>query len=695
MAPWKTPLLRPLLAALLFLSAALPLSFGEGDDLTVDGLNVLDARISADDLAFRGESTRFLTPMLGPIRRRPFLAGDYARLAADSLARNASSLRPLLTSALIRTGCGSYRGWLDDPSKVWRHSAAGYDALEKELVRLFAAAGKKWPARYTRKLKHDWADVPPELVEAVTVFLRAAASALRWRDEAFASLRASGDPAAVFSAFVSDMAVVRAAPEGATPPAHPVEDSSRLARLLPSVDFNCLYTGALEVALALDDIRASLAPLASSAGEFAVSLDTPLGRISLGGVGENYYADDVDHLLIIDLGGDDNYRGGGASLRWDFPLSCVLDFSGDDIYFNERVGRPAFGAGLFGYGFLLDCAGDDYYKSSCLSLGCGLFGVGMVYDAAGKDTYSCISYGEGSGSFGAGVLCDLSGDDGYSAYRCSQAYASTLSVGVLLDLAGSDTYTAEDSDVRFPSPQSSKHNANLCQGAGFGIRADYLDGRSWGGGIALLVDCAGDDRYSAGVFAQGVGYWGGVGVLLDRAGNDRYSGVWYVMAASAHFAAAVFLDDAGNDSYRASMNAACGAGHDYSVSFFRDGAGDDAYEMPNLSLGAGNANGIGIFIEAAGNDRYSARGVCLGAAAGGRKVKGIRAFSLTLGVFLDLGGKDAYPSKGISPRDAPPADGARWTHKRSKDAPPSEKGLGMDVSPPALSFLRGPFIRRP
>ena len=52
------------------------------------------------------------------------------------------------------------------------------------------------------------------------------------------------------------------------------------------------------------------------------------------------------------------------------------------------------------------------------------------------------------------------------------------------------------------------------------------------GGIGVLRDREGSDRYTAGVFAQGTGYWGGMGLLLDGAGDDRYDARWYVQGAA-------------------------------------------------------------------------------------------------------------------------------------------------------------------
>jgi hypothetical protein len=214
-------------------------------------------------------------------------------------------------------------------------------------------------------------------------------------------------------------------------------------------------------------------------------------------------------------------------------------------------------------------------------------------------------------------------------------------VGLLLDVSGNDTYIANDTDIKFPSAQSTEHNGSLSQGFGFGRRGDYLDGHSWAGGVGMLVDGAGNDNYSCGIFGQGGSYWYGVGILADEGGDDSYLGQWYCQGSAAHFALGILQDSAGNDKYTGKMNMCGGAGHDFSLGWLEDRAGNDAYDMPNLSLGGGNANGVGVFWDCAGDDSYLTSGVTLGQAsvAGSGSV---RDFIMCLGVFVDGGGRDTY-----------------------------------------------------
>ncbi|MCK6481898.1 MAG: hypothetical protein L6R43_17655, partial [Planctomycetes bacterium] len=298
----------------------------------------------------------------------------------------------------------------------------------------------------------------------------------------------------------------------------------------------------------------------------------------------------------------------------------------------------------------------------------------------------------GGGGGGGGTLSDLGGTDAYDAYFFSQGFGYVLGAGVLTDLAGNDRYSLNDADLKSPSAQSKDHNSSLGQGFGFGVRADYLDGHSLAGGVGILADREGDDRYSCGVFGQGGGYWMGVGMLLDAAGNDDYRGVWYVQGACAHFAVGILDDGGGDDRYLASMNMAQGAGHDYSLGVLLDRGGNDLYEAPNLSLGGGNADGVGILLDAGGDDSYTSRGITLGHASVATPAEAptVRHASLTLGVFLDLGGgRDSYLEGPGKPHPFA-GDGRIWTRGERVPGPAgsNERGVGGDF--PAERGPRNP-----
>lgn len=189
----------------------------------------------------------------------------------------------------------------------------------------------------------------------------------------------------------------------------------------------------------------------------------------------------------------------------------------------------------------------------------------------------------------------------------------------------------------------------------------------------MLIDMEGDDRYSAGLFAQGCAYWYALGILWDEKGNDSYNGVWYVQGSGAHFGCGVLYDAGGNDHYKASMNMAIGAGHDFTLGVLIDESGDDIYDAPNLSLGGGNDNGIGIFWDKSGNDIYNVSAQTTLGRANITSRGTIRDYMLCLGLFLDTGGKDTY-SKPFA------KDSTLWTQKGLNTEKPleAEKGVGLD-----------------
>jgi hypothetical protein len=218
---------------------------------------------------------------------------------------------------------------------------------------------------------------------------------------------------------------------------------------------------------------------------------------------------------------------------------------------------------------------------------------------------------------------------------------------VLVDTGGNDRYTLNNVPLVRPSPQLPDRNTSMGQGAGYGMRGDFFDGRSTAGGIGLLLDLAGNDHYEAQVFAQGVGYSEGLGMLLDDGGNDRFESAWYAMGAGVHYAAGILLKrGVGNDVYRSTHEMALGSANDLSVGVFVDEGGHDEYTVGQLSLGHAHANGTGIFVDGAGNDRYTVMSAtCRALGAAYLHEWGTPRETLpSLALFMDLGGVDIYPT---------------------------------------------------
>ena len=176
----------------------------------------------------------------------------------------------------------------------------------------------------------------------------------------------------------------------------------------------------------------------------------------------------------------------------------------------------------------------------------------------------------------------------------------------------------------------------MSQGAACGFR------QLASGGVGVILDRAGRDRYEAGNFSQGGGYYYGWGALLDLgAEGDRYEGSRYSLAFAAHSAVGSLLDAGGDDRYRGWVGAQCSAAWDLCVTAFLDDAGDDIYETgPGFSVGASAHNGFSLFCDRAGRDAYRVAP----ARAGPNDYHGGPSVS----VFVDAGGAaDVYAAGGL------------------------------------------------
>jgi len=429
--------------------------------------------------------------------------------------------------------------------------------------------------------------------------------------------------------------------------------------LARSFDVGAMGRAGASLALVVGQLEAHLVdhPLP---GDLDVTIDTPLGSVVVSGRTTATDRTLAAPALVVDEGGNDTYRGvvAGPAMA-AVPLSVLIDLGGDDTYLGGDTVATQ-GAGVFSFGFSLDRDGNDRYEAKDMAQGAGFLGVGLLYDESGDDVYQARTVAQGTGDLGLGVAVDLSGNDDWRITTSGQGAGHVRGVGVLLDSAGDDTYDADDTRITNPSSQSAQHNLSLAQGAGYGDRTgDPTTAMS--GGIGFLVDLAGADSYSCGVFCQGAGYFFGQGILYDSGGDDTYRGVWYSQGSAAHFALGTLVDEAGDDRYETVMASARGAGHDESAGFLVEGGGNDRYAVAKRTNGASSDVGFGFFVDAAGADTYATPGSdgpgWYGQAtidsdfADYRGYEGARAVA----VFVDMAGNDAYQGA-----PAGVANGADW-----------------------------------
>ncbi len=395
------------------------------------------------------------------------------------------------------------------------------------------------------------------------------------------------------------LAWLRGLLRGADAPDDPVH--RRALELAARIDRAMLFGAAWLVADAVDRalpaLRRGSGDPAVPRAPGAVLLDepTPWGRVVIAGAGPNVHRQDA--LLLIDLGGDDEYRNnaGGTAGRLG-AVAVAIDLGGNDRYRTSR--DMVQGSGVLGIGILVDVEGDDTYEAGSLAQGAGIFGVGILADLGGKDRYAARALAQGAGAFGLGVLAETGGDDRYRATSMAQGFGFVGGLGAFIESVGNDIYVLEGGPA---DPRQPGHTQSLGQGMGMGFRPHAS------GGIGLLVDAAGDDLYRADYFAQGVGFWFAIGGLVDEAGNDRYVATRYVQGAGIHVAVGVLADAAGDDRYEA-HGVAQGVGHDWAAGFLADAAGDDRYAAVALAQGAGSSNGVGVLADVRGRDSLAVAG---------------------------------------------------------------------------------------
>ncbi len=305
-------------------------------------------------------------------------------------------------------------------------------------------------------------------------------------------------------------------------------------------------------------------------------------------------------VIVIGTTGDD-VHGPGAAVIVDpggndvyerapitgGAVSVIVDLGGDDRYRGSDVV-------VHGLSAIVDFSGNDRYTTAGPGLGAAIAGAALIIDFAGNDTYEAGIFGQGAAAFGLGAILDLQGNDSYRVRAGGQGFGMTGGVGLLWDRGGNDRYTAAGLDDVYDRGGG----VSMAQGAATGSRTVL------GGGVGILRDDAGNDVYEAQMYAQGAGYYYGAGLLWDGDGDDRYRAVRYAQGAGVHEAVGVLRDESGNDRYELTLGVGQGMGLDLAVGLLFDGAGDDHYRSEVLAQGAATANGLGLFVDAAGADEW-------------------------------------------------------------------------------------------
>ena len=217
-------------------------------------------------------------------------------------------------------------------------------------------------------------------------------------------------------------------------------------------------------------------------GTVLQAIDTPAGKIVIGGRGNNVY--ELDKMTgvcaVIDLGGDDVYHEGALSPQR--PVLVVIDLAGNDRYEGTQPGIQ--GGAMLGVSMLVDVAGDDVYDAKDIAQGSAVGGVGILIDFAGDDRYRGFRRVQGQALGGVGILLDRAGKDDYHAAMWAQGFGGPLGFGVLDDLDGNDHYYCGGMwrDSYYPETPGYE---GWGQGVGAGLRG-VADG-----GIGVILDGGG------------------------------------------------------------------------------------------------------------------------------------------------------------------------------------------------------------
>ena len=438
--------------------------------------------------------------------------------------------------------------------------------------------------------------------------------------------------------------------------------------LVVKYNFLCPYASGF-----FKDLPVQEFPLANK-----IIIETENGRIGIGSRMSDYWTGDF--TVLIDPGGNDTYhncRIGAAYGTEGNSYGYFVDLGGDDFYDCGDV-DITLGAAVLGVAAFYDLGqGNDRYIGGSCTLGAAMCGVATFYDDGGSDTYESKVYSQGAAGFGIGIMVDdsvqdppeLSTDEGtpdpvdiaafdndhYYAWTNSQAFARTKGFAICSNRRGNDVYEA--GGVYLHAPLFADRYQSFSQGFAIGER-----GIDYAGGIALIIDYDGNDRYLGDVYNQGVGYWYSAGLMYDGGGNDTYEMTQYGQGSGIHLAVGGLIDVSGNDSYTMHTGLGTGGSHDYAVSVLHDRGGNDQY-FGNTSCNGGSlTNSAVIFIDRAGNDTYAGRRD--GGINFGRPARGFTS----IGILVDLDGQDDY--LGIMDNDM------LWTQ--------DQVGVGWDTVPPPI-----------
>lgn len=224
------------------------------------------------------------------------------------------------------------------------------------------------------------------------------------------------------------------------------------------------------------------------------------------------------------------------------------------------------------------------------------------------------------------LIVDLGGDDWYlnepATAHPQPALGGTVGrgapVSVVVDLSGSDTYAP-----------------------GLSLDHDELASAELGG-IAVLLDIAGNDFYWSGIGSQAAANTFASAFLLDAEGNDWHWAGLSSQGFAAGGSRAILFDAGGDDIYFGKGNSQGSSSYHETLAAFVDVGGNDYIAVDDGGQGFGR-HGLGLFLNVGGDDTYLAGGASQGFTDACWRLVGCPLGLMAYGaIFLDLCGADTY-----------------------------------------------------
>lgn len=287
-------------------------------------------------------------------------------------------------------------------------------------------------------------------------------------------------------------------------------------------------------------------------------------KVAIGGSADDLHeARDVH--LCIDFGGANRYTGRyGAGIGYS---AVVIDYGNGT---RAEAGDATLGAGILGVGIARFEGAQNILRAGAVSFGCGLAGVGILkFERATSIEGRTLTLGAGLAGIGL-VVAGKENDRLRCAYR-GLGVGLPQGLGWVVNLGGDDSYFGTSS-------QSLKGRSGRVRSDSLAFSGGFSEvGAPFAGGMGLVSDLAGDDRYESGDRSLSFAEYGGATSLFDEGGDDIYQGGDSSIAVAHEEASAYLHDLSGSDLYLAPEGHSIVRAGESSNAILFDRAGEDRY----------------------------------------------------------------------------------------------------------------------